>query len=530
MDTLLIALNAKYSHTNPAVRYLRHALCSAGIAVEIAEFTINQPPREILTALAARVGESGAPRFLFSCYIWNITMVRQLGSDLRTLYPDCTIVLGGPEVGLDADSLPEQGFSFADAVVCGEGETVLPELLRTDRPHGVHTSDLPVDLDTLPFPYDDLALLQHRVIYYESSRGCPFRCAYCLSGGETRVRERSLPLVFDDLQRLLDARVMQVKFVDRTFNVQAARAEAIWSFLCEQDNGVTSFQMEVGGDLLTPGQIAVLNSARPGLFQLEVGVQSTCEAALLASCRQCDFARLSENVRALRAENRVHLHLDLIAGLPEEGFERFLCSFDEVFALTPHQLQLGFLKLLRGAPLYQKREQYQLLHSSYPPYEVLSTGALSFAEICRLRQMEEVVEIYYNSGRFSALLDDLLGREPSPARFFLALATFLPAQKPAKYDYYDYLFRFGRQRGGNEVRMAWLMRYDLCRHERPRRLPEHAAKALGREHGALPTHDDPAVHMELFPFDPAGGADAPVALAFDYRERDFCGRAAVTRV
>lgn len=535
MQIFLIALNAKYSHTNLAVRYLRHALADAGFCAEIAEYTINQQPREILADLAARAAtqkqDASAPCFLFSCYLWNVTLVRCLGEDLRRLFPDCRILLGGPEVSFDAETLLPN-FPFADAIVCGEGELSLPQILRQPVIAGVYPARAYVDLDTLAFPYDDLAELEHRVLYYEASRGCPFGCAYCLSAADRKVRFRALPLVEADLQSILDARAMQVKFVDRTFNADAARALAIWRYLIAHDNGVTSFQMEIGGDLLTADQLALLETARPGLFQFEVGVQSTCAAALEACCRATDWARLTHDIGALRAAGRVHLHLDLIAGLPGEGFERFLQSFDEVFALAPHQLQLGFLKLLRGAPLYAAQTRYKLVCSPYPPYEVLSTADLSFAELTRLKALEDMVEVYYNSVRFQTLLTYLLAVESSPARFFLALADVMPAVRPGKYAFYDLLYTVGVVRGGDADTLGWLMRYDLCLHERPRRLPRHCAAALALTRRELP--ELPAtVHCERFPFDPAasgGAAGAPVTLAFDYAVRDMFGRAQVFRL
>lgn len=523
MLTLLIAINAKYSHTSLAVRSLRAALAGAGLSASIAEYTINQPLREILSSLAARAGGEISPRFLFSCYLWNIDYVRRLGEDLRRLYPESIILLGGPEVSFESEQLLQE-LSFADGILSGEGETLLPEVLLRGQARGVFHARQPVDLDRLPFAYDDLAALSGRVIYYEASRGCPFSCAYCLSGGERRVRTRSLDLVFSDLQKLLDARVMQVKFVDRTFNANAARAGAIWGYLIERDNGVTSFQMEIGGDLLTDEHLDLLAGARPGLFQLEVGVQSTCETALEACCRVCDFEHLAGAMRRVMRDGRVHLHLDLIAGLPGESFSRFLRSYDEVFALAPHQLQLGFLKLLRGAPLYARTEADHLKFSPYPPYEILSTPELPFADLCRLKRLEEMTEVYYNSGRFSCLLQYLLAEETSPARFFLALADTLPETRPGKYDYYDLLYQFGLRHGHDGAQMAWRMRYDLCRHERPRRLPVYCAKPFRQEKLA-----QSEIYCEWFPFDPRTGAPGEVRLGFDTAKRDLFGRAIVSR-
>lgn len=521
MGTLLVAINAKYSHTNLAVRYLSGALASAGISCDIAEYTINQPVRVVLADIARRKPEA----VLFSCYLWNIDMVRRVGSDLRALFPKARILLGGPEVSFEPLELLAQ-FPFADALLCGEGEGTVVQALRENPIQKVYFANEYTDLDKIPFPYSDLAVLRNRVLYYESSRGCPFGCAYCLSSADRDLRRRSLPLVFDDLQRFLDAQVMRVKFVDRTFNLEPERAQAIWEYLIAHDNGVTGFQMELGGDLLTPGHIALLAKARPGLLQFEIGVQSTDESVLKTACRKTDFFRLAENVRAIRRAGNIHCHLDLIAGLPGEGYERFLRSYDDVFALRPEQLQLGFLKLLRGSSLWQRRREYGIRHSGYAPYEVLETPALSFAELARLKRLEAMTEVYYNSGRFSLALEFLLGRASSPARFFLALADTMPEESPGKYAYYDLLYDFGK-RGmtpGETETLRWLIRADLCLHERPRKLPRCCPEGV-RPAG---TRGIPkAAHAEVFPFDfrSADGPRAPILAVFDYGNRTLSGQA-----
>ena len=529
--TLLVAINARYSHTNLAVRSLRRALEAAGIPAEVAEYTINQPDRELLADIARREPE----RVLLSCYLWNIETVRRVGADLRLLFPELPILLGGPEVSFGPKerlaSMP-----WADAILCGEGEALTPRVLRgSARPRGVFRAEGFVDLDALPFPYDDLDALQDRVLYYESSRGCPFGCAYCLSSADRVVRYRSLPLVFEDLRRFLDAGAMQVKFVDRTFNADPARALAIWRFLVEQDNGRTSFQMEVGGDLLDSGALELFRRARPGLFQLEIGVQSTCPEALEAACRKTDLPRLFRNVRAVQAAGNVHQHLDLIAGLPMEGFSRFTQSYDEVFALHPEQLQLGFLKLLRGSTLYDRRADYGLVHSETPPYEILSTPWLSFRELCRLKAVEAMTETYHNSDRFSHTLGCLMERCPSPFAAMLELGESMPDRSVGKYEYYDLLYAFCVKKGCDPERVRRLLKFDLCLHERPRRLP---ACLVGTEPSpeerrrlaalALPKR----LYAEAFPFDVTAPGCPPgrVLLAFDHDRRDLSGHASWTRM
>lgn len=525
MKTILVALNAKFSHTNLAVRYLRHSLLAAGIPCEIAEFTINQPVRAIVAALASRQPEA----LLFSCYLWNIELVSRIGGDLRMLFPKARILLGGPEVSYEAEALLPR-FPFADGILCGEGELLAPKVLLGDDIHGVYHPEQYTNLDESPFPYDDLADLKHRVLYYESTRGCPFGCSYCLSSADRKLRRRALPLVFADLQKFLDARVMCVKFVDRTFNLLPERALAIWEYILAHDNGVTCFQMELGGDLITPAQLALLRQARPGLLQFEIGIQSTDAHTLESVCRKTDFQRLSENIRAIKDMGNIHCHLDLIAGLPGEGFERFLQSYDDVFALAPEQLQLGFLKLLRGSALWQARERYGLRHSGYAPYEVLETRDISFGELVRLQQLEEMTEIYYNSGRFSLALAFLLKQAASPARFLLSLAETMPESTPGKYDYYDLLFSFGSRsldEAGKET-LRWLIRADLCLHERPRKLPACCPEGIRPRRAALEALPK-EFYAEVFPFSfqDCRMINEPVLTVFDYTNRTLSGHAAV---
>ena len=523
MNHILVAINAKFSHTNLAVRYLRHSLLEQGLSCEIAEYTINQPVRYITADLASRKPDA----LLFSCYLWNIEMVCKIAGDLRTLFPKARILLGGPEVSYE---LSFQRFPFADGILCGEGEQLVTTALQ-EKQQKIYTETKYVNMDFLPFPYNDLPKMKNRVLYYESSRGCPFGCNYCLSSVDRQVRQRSLPIVFQDLQRFLDANVMRVKFVDRTFNLDAERAFSIWEYLIRQDNGITGFQMELGGDLLTPKQIQLLGKARPGLFQFEIGVQSTYQPALEAACRRTDFQRLAENVQAVHQAGNIHCHLDLISGLPKESFPQFLHSFDDVFALSPEQLQLGFLKLLRGSSLWDQRERYGLRHSIYPPYEILETPEISFSELAQLKKLEEVVEIYYNSGRFANSLSFLLRRFPSSAQFFLDLANSIPDQTVGKYEYYDILFSFAEKSAEPELeKLKWLIRADLCLNERPRRLPECCPQGIKPSKETVSGFPK-GLYFELFPFHflmhDKKTVYKPVLAVFDYDHRTLLGTATV---
>lgn len=526
MKTLLVAINAKYAHTNLAVRTLHNALEQAGIPSDFAEYTINQPVRDILSDIALRK----ADRILFSCYIWNRAYVCALGEQLRLLFPRALLALGGPEVSFEAEeqlaSLP-----WADAIFCGEGETLLPLVLREKNAHGVYYAEGCVDLDALPFPYADLPALSHRVVYYESSRGCPYGCSYCLSSADTHVRYRSLEKVFDDLHRFLDARVMKVKFVDRTFNLQPHRALAIWRYLMEHDNGVTAFQMELGGDLTTPEQLTLLKGARPGLLQFEIGVQSTCADTLQHFVRATDLDKLRLNVQAVRQAGGIHQHLDLIAGLPGETMKTFAQSYNDVLAMRPQQLQLGFLKLLRGSRLYARREALGLIFSPQPPYEILQTPSMSFSDLITLKAAEQATELYYNSGRFSNQLEELLAGVSDPFSLMMRLGQALQGVKLSQYDAYDHLYEFAMHEGRDPERMAWLMRLDLCLHEPPRRLPKHCASEAPMElrKRMIRTAHEKDRYVDLFPASILGcGHEEWIAVSFDYAARDDSGQARIS--
>jgi len=517
---LLVALNAKYSHTSLAVRKLCNALSASGIPAAFAEYTINQPVQELLSSLAAAAPDM----LLFSCYIWNIQLVQRLGADFRKLFPQADILLGGPEVSFEAEALLAR-MPWADAILCGEGEELLPQLLQTQQhPRGVYHPKRNVILREQPFAYPDLDKLQNRVLYYESTRGCFYGCAYCLSSADREVRPLPLPHVFADLQRFLDARVMQVKFVDRTFNQLEGRALAIWQYLIEHDNGVTSFQMELGGDLFTQEQLDLLRTARAGLFQFEIGVQSTCKEALRLAARPTNFAKLKWAVGQIRAMGNIHQHLDLIAGLPGEGFAQFMQSYNEVFALQPEQLQLGFLKLLRGSRLWAQREALGLLHSDAPPYEILQTPQLTYGELARIKRVEEMTERYYNSGRFTHSLRYTLQFCRSPFEGLLALGETMPTGAIGKYAYYELLHQFCVAQGGDAEKCRWLLKYDLCLHERPRKLPaccpENVLPPQWRRYLAEQfAHQN--VHLELFPLDVTDPAlpQQQTPLLFDYRTK-----------
>ena len=442
MRILLTAINAKYIHSNLAVYSLKASAGKYEPLVELAEFTINHQSDYMFGEIFRR-----RPQILFfSCYIWNRKEVLEAAENIRKVLPDTVIWAGGPEVSWDAEAFLRENPQF-DGVMVGEGEKTFYRLLQhyvddigslEDIP-GIVWKEIadrgrtdcagccePVErtLDHLPFVYEDLQQFENRIIYYESSRGCPFSCSYCLSSLEKSVRFRSLPLVKRELSFFLEHRVPQVKFVDRTFNCSHERTLEIWRFLLEHDNGVTNFHFELSADLLNEEEIEVLSRMRPGLVQLEIGVQTVNREALRAIHRNADFEKIAANVRRIAKSHNVHQHLDLIAGLPFEDFESFGRSFDAVYRLHPQELQLGFLKVLRGSKMHRRAEEYGILYRSAPPYEVLETKWISCGELLRLKDIEEMLEVYYNSRQFDCTIEALEHEYGRPFLLYEALADF----------------------------------------------------------------------------------------------------------
>ena len=432
MKILLTAVNAKYIHSNLAVYSIRANAGEYRDQIVLGEYTINQHTEDILQEIYKEQPDVLA----FSCYIWNIRLVKELVRELKKVLPQVPIWLGGPEASYDARGLMEQ-YPEITGIFVGEGEESFYELckyydgkLSLDQVPGiVYREDgkivekpytLIQNLSNLTFAYEDFEDFAHKIIYYESSRGCPFSCSYCLSSIDKSVRFRSLDLVKKELQIFLDAKVPQVKFVDRTFNCKPSHAMEIWKYLTEHDNGVTNFHFEVAADLITEEELALFQTMRPGLIQLEIGVQSTNEDTVCEIRRKMNIAKVEQMVTRVKELGGIHQHLDLIAGLPMEDYESFGRSFDQVFALRPEQLQLGFLKVLKGSYMYENREAYGLVYRSEPPYEVLSTNWVSYDEMIRLKGIEEIVELYYNSHQYDKTLEAALSKEESAFRFFEA--------------------------------------------------------------------------------------------------------------
>lgn len=461
MKLLLTAINAKYIHSNLAVYDLRayaKAYLTKEAEITIKEYTINHSVEDIL----AGIYKEKPDVLCFSCYIWNLRYVEELTEEFHKLCPDVPIWVGGPEVSYETELFLRE-HPAVTGVMIGEGEQTFLEICEyyvakagtdelfsheTERNAGTmenlskiagiayrNGADIcftagraALDMNRIPFCYDHITDFTNRIIYYESSRGCPFRCSYCLSSLEKQLRFRNPDLVKKELAFFIEKQVPQVKFVDRTFNCKHEHAMEIWRFIKEHDNGITNFHFEISADLLTADEIALIRTMRPGLIQLEIGVQSTNDATIREIHRTMNLARLSEVVGQIQAGGNIHQHLDLIAGLPYEDYETFAKSFDEVYAWKPNQLQLGFLKVLKGSYLYEHALEYGVKYYAKPPYEVLCTKWLSFSEVLRIRQVEEMLEVYYNSGQYEVTMKMLETQFQSAFTMYQKLGAFYEAR------------------------------------------------------------------------------------------------------
>lgn len=415
MKILLAAMNAKYIHSNLAVYSLKAYAKKFAEHIAIGEYTINNRADYILE----QIYKEKPDVLCFSCYIWNIGYVEEICKEFHKLCPDVPIWLGGPEVSFEVEVFLKE-HPEVTGIMMGEGEKTFFALcdyyvnqkgkLRDlcgiayhDKENGalqVIAPDVPMNMSDIPFCYEEIGDFKNRIIYYESSRGCPFSCSYCLSSVDKKLRFRDLELVKKELAFFIAKEVPQVKFVDRTFNCRHEHAMEIWKFIKEHDNGITNFHFEVSADLINEAELELISSMRPGLIQLEIGVQSTNGTTIREIRRTMNLERLKEIVKRIQAAGNIHEHLDLIAGLPYEDYETFAKSFDEIYELKPNQLQLGFLKVLKGSYMYEHAAEYGMVYHSQAPYEVMKTKWLGFEDVLKIKQVEEMLEVYYNSGQF----------------------------------------------------------------------------------------------------------------------------------
>lgn len=651
MRFLLCGINAKYIHSNLAIFSLKAYADRKkipGAEIILKEYTINNYVEDILQDLY----EEKADVVIFSCYIWNISFVRELAAELKKVSPDVKIWAGGPEVSYAANKFLMENPTF-DLIMQGEGEEVFSELIRLtveekcrikdvykqseskkvlsgivekrysierkqavkeekdiedkhfagednvyptnyidmsklQKLQGIAVRDFSgkaalgnaesnienktkiintgfatlMDMDTIPFVYEDFHLFEHKILYYETSRGCPFCCSYCLSSVDKTVRFRSLPIVKKELDAFLEAKVPQVKFVDRTFNCNRQRAIDIWSYLVEHDNGITNFHFEISSDLLGEEELELFAKMRPGLIQLEIGVQSTNGETVDAIHRHMDLDKLFHYVDRVHELGNIHQHLDLIAGLPYENYERFGCSFDDLYAHEPDQLQLGFLKVLKGTMMEEEVKKYSILYRNQPPYEVLGTKWLSYDEIILLKGVEELVELYYNSGQYTLTLKYAVPFFESPFRFYEMFSAWYRGKGYHKLNHnrlekYNILREFLREHiDENEWdTLDEIMLYDMYLRENVKGRPAWAKdtaqykkewKALYREQGEKLFPEDVQAgiydskraanqsHIEVFKinikkFEQSGQVEKKqVFCLFDYSRRNPLNRAART--
>ena len=651
MRFLLCGINAKYIHSNLAIFSLKAYADRKkipGAEIILKEYTINNYVEDILQDLY----EKKADVVIFSCYIWNISFVRELAAELKKVSPDVKIWAGGPEVSYAANKFLMENPTF-DLIMQGEGEEVFSELIRLtveekcrikdvykqseskkvlsgivekrysierkqavkeekdiedkhfagednvyptnyidmsklQKLQGIAVWDFSgeaalgnaesnignktkiintgfatlMNMDTIPFVYEDFHLFEHKILYYETSRGCPFCCSYCLSSVDKTVRFRSLPIVKKELDAFLEAKVPQVKFVDRTFNCNRQRAIDIWSYLVEHDNGITNFHFEISSDLLGEEELELFAKMRPGLIQLEIGVQSTNGETVDAIHRHMDLDKLFHYVDRVHELGNIHQHLDLIAGLPYENYERFGCSFDDLYAHEPDQLQLGFLKVLKGTMMEEEVKKYSILYRNQPPYEVLGTKWLSYDEIILLKGVEELVELYYNSGQYTLTLKYAVPFFESPFRFYEMFSAWYRGKGYHKLNHnrlekYNILREFLREHIDEHEwdTLDEIMLYDMYLRENVKGRPAWAKdtaqykkewKALYREQGEKLFPEDVQAgiydskraanqsHIEVFEinikkFEQSGQVEKKqVFCLFDYSRRNPLNRAART--
>ena len=535
MKILLAACNAKYIHSNLAVYDLKAYSSDYDKEVLLREYTINQPKDEILKDIYG----SGADVVCFSCYIWNISFVRELIRDLAKILPETAFWAGGPEVSYDAEKflteMPEM-----TGVLVGEGEKTFHDLLEyyidgkgsLGEIRGIayrngeeirHNGwrEL-MNLSEIPFVYEHLEEFENRIIYYESSRGCPFSCSYCLSSIDKKLRFRDLELVKKELQFFLDHKVPQVKFVDRTFNCKHEHAMAIWKYILEHDNGVTNFHFEVSADLLRDEEMDLMAKMRPGLIQLEIGVQSTNPETIRAIHRHMDLDKLERCVDRVHSFRNIHQHLDLIAGLPYEDYDTFQHSFNDVYQMKPDQLQLGFLKVLKGSLMQEEAEKYGIVHKEKEPYEVLSTNWLPYRDVLKLKAVESMVEVYYNSGQFQHTLEYLVPLAKDAFTFYESLGAFYEKKGYSEISHsrmrrYEILLEYLQEETEVSVEKAsQKMLYDLYLREKLKKRPSFAPDQKVYETAIWDyrktNHIPKTAHIEVF--------EDGRAVLFDYERRD----------
>lgn len=510
---LLTAVNAKYIHSNLAICSLKAFAKKYEANIALAEYTINNYADDILMGIYEQKPDIVA----FSCYIWNINLILEVAEELRKVLPEAKIWLGGPEVTYEAHKILER-HEYIDGIMVGEGERTFLNFceyyidgtrtiedirgiayrssarIGVSNDGGNDAADIveampqePMNMDEIPFVYEDMEKFKNKIIYYETSRGCPYSCSYCLSSIDKKVRLRSTELVKKELKFFIDHEVPQVKFVDRTFNCNRQHTMEILKFIKEHDKGITNFHFEVSADILNDEEIAMFNSLRPGLVQLEIGVQSTNPKTVTEIRRKMDFNKLSGIVKRIYEPRNVHQHLDLIVGLPYEDMESFQRSFDDVYALRPDQLQIGFLKVLSGSYMVQQSDVHGIVYKSYAPYEVLYTNYISYDEVLELKRVTEMVEVYYNSMQFTNSILYLEHFFDRPYHLYEKLAEFyvnggIYGMSQSRMNRYYLLLEFFQQLDGvteeDKEAFSEILLYDLYLREKLKSRPSFAKDTM----------------------------------------------------
>lgn len=489
MKTLIISLNSKYIHSCLAAWYLKSYCANYCRDINVFESTINEPLDNIVRTIYSKKPDILA----FPCYIWNIEYVYKLCENIKKVLPETIIALGGPEVSYDSVEILKENKNI-DYIISGEGEIAFQSLMESiskgEKPENHHLEGTAVSsLDSIPSPYSSLMIenTRNKIVYYESQRGCPFNCSYCLSSASEGVRCFSMDRVKKDLKLLIDAKVAQIKFVDRTFNCNKERAISIFRYIIE-NNKESRFHFEVAADLFDDEMFTILEKAPKGLIQFEIGIQTINENVLDLIRRKTDSKVVLENIKKLLDLKNIHIHVDLIAGLPGENFESFKNSFDSVFRLKPHVLQLGFLKMLKGTSIRNEAGKYDYNFKSYPPYEVLSNSAIPFEEISTLKEIEELVERFYNSGRFTQSINYFIGNwYDSPFEFFTSLKDFVKQREfyekaiPTK-KLYALLKEFVKTIDSNVIdQFNEILKFDFLKSDKSGKLPEEITRDIEKD-------------------------------------------------
>lgn len=555
MKIFLTAINAKYIHSNLAVYSLRAYAKAFQEQIEIGEYTINNRVDYILE----QIYKAKPDVLCFSCYIWNMGYVEELITEYHKLCPEVPIWVGGPEVSYEVETFLEE-HPQVTGVMIGEGERTFQQLCEyyvnqngtLKELNGIAYKDSvsgeviftqpqePMNMSDIPFCYDHIENFENRIIYYESSRGCPFNCSYCLSSIDKKLRFRDTELVKKELAFFIEKKVPQVKFVDRTFNCKHDHAMEIWRFVKEHDNGITNFHFEISADLLNEEELALIHDMRPGLIQLEIGVQSTNEPTIREIHRTMKLELLKDIVRKIQSGGNIHEHLDLIAGLPYEDYAAFTKSFDEIYELKPNQLQLGFLKVLKGSYMYGHVAEYEIVYHEKTPYEVMKTKWLSFDDVLKIKQVEEMLEVYYNSGQFEITMKVLEPLFDSAFMMFQELGAFYEAKgyfgmSHSRIRRAEILLEFMRERKSSGAVMQMLeesLTFDLYYRENCKSRPSWApSPAEFKEQTRYYCKNGAKSHLEPFHYrfpekskkalqEVPKRLEKPVYMLFDYENRD----------